>query len=295
VRYVFQYALGAVFAVCILNACGGGGSDAGTNPSQTVPPPSPPPPPPDPTSTTEWVALVVSLGDRFTSEITQLEIDQDAAQAQAAAAGSYLGGNYLAGARDRFTSHVLSFFDFAYDETIRWNNSSSVSFERADIVALLDDQRGQWLQYLDDFLASSFFSGHSSSNLNLIRPDMTLAINNAYDDTINRLDIWGALASTRTIDSAIQGSWTTIENDLTVSIQSGGQILGFDYHGCAYVGNLIAPSWLKPASKVIMERECGSITTMLSGAVLFTIQNDQAALMLNVSSATTTIDVMLIH
>ncbi len=292
-RYVFQYAVYAVFAVCILNACGGAGNDAGVNPAQSLPPP--PPPPPDPTSTTEWVTLVVSLGARFDSEKTQLETDQDAAQGQAVAAGQYFGGNYLAGARDRFTNHVLSFFDFAFDETILWSNRSSVTFERADVIALLDDHRGQWLQYLDDFLASSFFSGHSSANLNLIRPDMLSSINSAYDNTISRLDQWGALASTRPNDSALQGSWATVANDLTIAIHSSGQILGFDHRGCRYVGILVAPTWLQPASKVIMKQECGPISTLLSGTILLIIHNDQSTLVFNVSSVSTTIDTILIR
>jgi len=267
----------------MLAACGGGGSDSPANSGPAPPPPAPPPP--DPTATPEWAFLVGSLEGRWTTEIAQLESEQEAAQRAAAAAGNYLSGGYLVQARDRFSTHVASYFNFAYDETIRWNNSSSITFERADIVVLLDDHRVQWLQYLDDFLASSFFNGHNSADLdNIIRPAVTASTNSAYNDTVARLDQWGGLASNRTIDIAFQGSWVTESNTLTITVQPSGNILGYDYLGCMYVGIVAAPNWLKSASRVVIDQGCGSTTTMLSGTILYAVRNAESSLILSTSS-----------
>lgn len=188
----------------------------------------------------------------------------------------------MSAARDRFTAHVSSFFDFAYDDVIRWNNASSVTFERADVVALLDDYRGQWLQYLDDFLASSFFNGHSSADLNnIIRTSAISGIDDAYLNVVSRLDQWGQLAAACGFDSALHGAWTSHTGDLTLTIQSKGEILGFDADGCLHTGNVINPAWLGSAYRVVLQRTCGSNSVLISGTILVDGQNDQIALTLH--------------
>jgi hypothetical protein len=145
-------------------------------------------------TTTDVNAFLASIDRRFLDETAALESEQNTAQAQASASGTYLSGGYLGGARDRFISHLNSFFSFFYDEAIRLTENGTF-FPYDFILAERDWQRDQWQSYLDQFLASSLFNGHSSFDLDdIIRQDVLTAINDVINNTFNRLDASGRIA-----------------------------------------------------------------------------------------------------
>jgi len=263
------------------SACGGGGSAA---PASPLPPPPviDPPPPTDPTSTSEWAALVTRLDIRFTTDRNNLIAEQ-------AGAPGPLDGNYYRAARDRFTGRVDAFWDYAFNETVSWSNSSSVTFRQADVAVLLDDSRLQWLTFLDEFIDS--LPGNPGGNvINDIRAVMLSSIDDGYENTLRLLEAFLIQSIAPAELSKVRGSWTTNLNDLSFTIQPNGQILGYDYRGCTYEGVLIASRWLQSVFRIIVKEECGTDISLLSGTVLFSIAEDHQALVLYASSAKGVID-----
>jgi hypothetical protein len=146
-----------------------------------------------PTGTANIGDLISSLDQRFASETSALESEQNTAQAQAAAAGTYLSGGYLSSARNRFINHMNSFFNYLYGEAIRLTDNGTF-FSRSEIIAELDSRRSQWQTYLNQFLSGGLFSGHSSNDLDSIRGNVLTAIDDAVNNALNRLDASGRLA-----------------------------------------------------------------------------------------------------
>ena len=280
-RWLTRYLSLIVLLTFGLSACGGGGSAA---PASPLPPPpviDPPPPPIDPTSTAEWAALVTRLDIRFTT-------DRDNLIAEQAAAPGPLGGNYYRAARDRFTGYVDLFWDYAHDETIIWSNSSSTTFKQADVAVLLDDYRLQWLTFMDEFVDGLPLIDQIIKDA--IRPVMISSINDGYQNTMSLLEAHLIQTNSAPSISKVEGTWSTDLNDLTITIRSNGQLLGYDYRGCKYEGVLIASRWLQSVFRIIIREDCGSDMALLSGTVVSAISEDYQALVLYASSATGVID-----
>lgn len=212
-----------------------------------------------PTSTASLNDLVSSLDQRFVSETATLESEQDAAQAAASAAGHYLSGAYLGAARDRFISHLNSYFDFLYDEAIRLTNNGTF-FAHADIVAELDWRRIQWQTYLDQYLASGLFSGHSSNDLDrIIRVAVLTELNAAIDSAISRLETSGRLIGSpppqNQAPTASAGGDQTVNEGITVELSgtgadTDGSIASFSWQQDSGAGITIANADMEVASFV---------------------------------------------
>lgn len=212
-----------------------------------------------PTSTANLNEFISSLNVRFSSETATLESEQRTAQAQASAAGNYLSGGYLADARDRFISHLNAFFDFLYDEAIRLTDNGTF-FSHADITAELDWQRSQWQTYLDRFLASGFFSGHSSNNLDsIIRVDVLTALDAAINSALSRLEASGRLTAPpppqNQAPTANAGSDQTVSEESTVDLSGGGAdadglIVSFNWQQDSGKGVVITDADMEIASFV---------------------------------------------
>ena len=134
--------------------------------------------------------------------------------------------DYLSAARNRFINHLNSFFNFLYDEAIRLTDNGTF-FSRPEIIAELDWQRSQWQTYLNQFLSSSLFNGHSTNDLDaIIRQDVLVAIDNAINNAISRLDASGRLAGSRPPDNqaptANAGADQTANEGWTVSLSGSG-------------------------------------------------------------------------
>ena len=264
-----------VIFLCIfgLSACGGGGADSSTSP-QTSPTGSDPPI--DPTTTAEWAALGAALESRFTSDRNNLNSDQ-------AADNGPLDGNYYARARDRFTGYVGGFWDFAYNETLRLSNSSSVTFEQADVMALLDDSRSRWLTYVDVFVNN--LPGNPGGNVfSTISADMRAAINSGYNDTLDRLRAWLVQWVPPATLSKIQGSWTSGYGELSITIQMDGNVLGYDEMGCQFEGAVVTNAWLDPDFRIIMNRDCGATQKVVSGMIFMANHSDESSILIDAAS-----------
>jgi hypothetical protein len=287
-KHIYVRILMTLALASILSACGGGGG-GGSNGSDiggagNQPPPAPAPPT-DPTTTAEWAALVTRLDIKFTG-------DRDSVIAEQSADNGPLDGNYYARARDRLIDHVDSFWDYSYDQTLSWSNSSSVRFEQADVAALLDDYRLQWLSFIDYFVDD--LPGNPGGNvLSTIRSDMRSATNDGYNNTMRLLEAWLVQSIAPASISKVEGSWTTDLSNLTITIQPNGRILGYDYLGCKYEGVLVPSRWVGSEYRVIMEQECGTVATLFSGSSLFTVRDNRPLLLLRASSTEFTIDIIL--
>lgn len=231
--------------VSSLSACGGGGSgtDTGANPPAPTPGSNPPT---DPTTTAEWAALVAGLDSRFTTDRNNLNAEQ-------AADNGPLGGNYYAAARDRFTGYVDGFWDYAYDETLRLSNNSSLTFKQGDVSALLDDYRQRWLSFMDQFidglpLIDTIIRG-------AIRPVMAAAVSDGFTDTMNRLSAWLVQYIPQTEIAKIQGSWTSSLGDLNLTIQADGSVLGYDVSGCQIDGVVVTNELMNPDFRLVARKK----------------------------------------
>jgi hypothetical protein len=179
-----------------------------------------------PPGTANLNALISSLDQRILAETAALESEQSIAQAQAIAAGTYLSGGYLGGARNRFINHLYSYFNYLYDEAIRLTDNGTF-FSRTDIIVELDWQRRWWQDYLDLFLASSLFNGHSSNDLDtIIRVNVLTAIDEEISRALSRLDASGRLSGSSPPENqaptANAGSDQTANEGWTVSLSGSG-------------------------------------------------------------------------
>jgi len=175
--------------------------------------------------TADLGALIASSDSRFVSEVAALESEQDSAQAQAVAAGTYLSGGYLSSARSRLINHVDAFFNFVSGEAIMLTNNGT-QFSYTDVTTLLDSYRSLWQTFLDEFLASSLFSGHSSNSLNSIDAEVLIFIQDKINSEINYLDGLGILTApsqpSNVPPTANAGVDKTVDEGTTVSLSGSG-------------------------------------------------------------------------
>ena len=280
----FYSLLTILILVTSLSACGGGGSgtDAGANPP-TQPPVSNPPT--DPTTTAEWAALAAELDSRFTTDRNNLNAEQ-------AADNGHLDGNYYARARDRFVNYVGAFWGFAYDETLRLSNSSSVTFKQADVTALLDDYRSRWLNHVDVFVNN--LPGNPGGNvLSTISSDMGAAVTSGYNNTLDRLTPWLVQWISPAMLSKVQGSWTSGQGELSFTIEPSGSVLGYDLSGCQFVGIAVTNAWLEPDFRIIMKRECGTTQQLVSGVVIMAGYGTEPSIHLDAASESSHLNILL--
>lgn len=269
--------------LCIfgLSACGGGGGGNSTPPVVISPLP---PSPTDPTTTAEWAALVTRLDIRFTDDRNSLN------SAQSADNGP-LGGNYYAAARDRFIGYIDSFWNYSYNETVTWNNSSSATFRQTDVAILLDDYRLRWLTFMDVFINSLPLI--NDSIIRAIRPAMSSSINDGYNDTMRLLEVWLVQSSALPNYFKVEGSWTADMGNLTLFVQPDGQVIGYDFHGCIFDGVIAAANWLGPAYRIIMKQDCNLTSSLYSGLVMFSFHDGRQSMLLKVSSELAIVDTAL--
>jgi hypothetical protein len=211
-----------------------------------------------PTSTANIGDLISSLDQRFASETSALESEQNTAQAQAIASGTYLSGGYLSAARNRFINHLDSFFNYLYAEAIRLTENGTF-FSRSEIIAELDWRRSQWQTYLDQFLSSSFFDGHSTNDLSAIGQDVLVAIDNAVDNALSRLEaserLVGSGPPENQAPTANAGADQTANEGWTVSLSGSGSdadgfIVSFNWQQDSGTGVVITDANMEFASFV---------------------------------------------
>jgi hypothetical protein len=165
--------------------------------------------------------LISSLDFRFTSQVSALESQQEAAARQASAAGLLGSGGYRTQARSRLVAQIDSYFNFLYREAIRLTDNGN-QFSRADIVAELERRGTQWRTYSVQF--------HERFGLSEILTDVVGIIGDKINFIFNLLETSGRLSGgltapqplSNSAPTADAGNDQTVDEGTTVSLSGSG-------------------------------------------------------------------------